>query len=94
MTAESIFSRFDGFEHACLFLWRKEGGLVPSTSNVSIHISHVSSARFVSRSGANVATRPRGWRELRARASSAGARLSVVFFLRARYILASFVFIE
>ena len=36
----------------------------------------------------------RGWRELRARASSAGARLSVVFFLRARYIFASFVFIE
>ena len=39
-------------------------------------------------------SRPRGSRELTARASSAGARLSVVFFLRARYILASFVFIE
>ena len=37
---------------------------------------------------------PRGWREPRARASSADALLSVVFFLRARYIFASFVFIE
>jgi hypothetical protein len=43
---------------------------------------------------AAVTLRSRGGRGLWARGSSAGARLSVVFFLRARYIFASFVFIE
>ena len=49
----------------------------------------------VSRSRASsVSSCPRGWWEPRARASSASARLSVVLFLRARFIFASFVFIE
>ena len=51
-------------------------------------------ARGVRRSGWMSSKYARGWREPRARASSASALLSVVFFLRARYIFASFVFIE